>query len=446
MGLITKEVEIILHSENINYYQNLGYMIPKYKDVNNTLRVKRGTKLFVKIEDLQKGSTVKVNVECDGGNCKNPYLKPITWQNYLKCVRENGKYYCSKCTVKERIENSKNTKFKNGKSFEQWCLDNNKQDILNRWDYELNDCNPSEIAFSVHNKYYFKCPKEIHKSELKNINNFTSGSTKNMSCKACNSFAQWGIDNLGEDFLEKYWDYEKNTVDPWDIDRCSIKYVYIKCQKIIYHGSYKVKCASFTSSNSRCSYCGNFKVHKFDSLGYLYPHILNIWSDKNKKSPYEYSPKSEKKVWWKCPDGIHKDFKRSIIASNNANFRCPECQYSKGEEVISNIFINKQINYIPQKEFEGLIGLGNGNLSYDFYLSKYNILIEYQGRQHEKYIKGMHKSKKDFIKQQEHDKRKREYALDHNIKLLEIWYYDFNNIEKILQDEIIDLQCSKFKL
>lgn len=36
----------------------------------------------------------------------------------------------------------------------------------------------------------------------------------------------------------------------------------------------------------------------------------------------------------------------------------------------------------------------------------------------------------------EHDKRKREYAKSHGYKLLEIWYYDYNNIEEILNREL----------
>ena len=37
---------------------------------------------------------------------------------------------------------------------------------------------------------------------------------------------------------------------------------------------------------------------------------------------------------------------------------------------------------------------------------------------------------------EKHDKRKREYAKDHNIKLLEIWYWDYDNIEEILNKEL----------
>ncbi len=77
-----------------------------------------------------------------------------------------------------------------------------------------------------------------------------------------------------------------------------------------------------------------------------------------------------------------------------------------------------------------------GNLSYDFYLPNYNLLIEYQGEQHEKYTLVFHTSKEDFNKQQEHDKRKKDYAKENEIELLEIWYWDFDNIEEILNKQI----------
>ena len=132
------------------------------------------------------------------------------------------------------------------------------------------------------------------------------------------------------------------------------------------------------------------------------------------------------------------------------NRRCPKCNNPKGEKRCEEVFIynnfieisefdynnllDKQNNkyYIPQKKFDGLVGLRNGLLSYDFFLPQYNLLIEYQGGQHEKFCKGFHKTIKDFERQVEHDRRKREYAKKNNIKLLEIWYYDFDKIEEIL--------------
>ena len=101
--------------------------------------------------------------------------------------------------------------------------------------------------------------------------------------------------------------------------------VWIKCQEKDYHDSYLINCNSFSGGGHRCSYCGNREVHPLDSLGYLYPQVFKIWSNKNIKSPYEYTPNSGQKVWWKCTDGKHKDYFRSISESNDANFKCHKC-------------------------------------------------------------------------------------------------------------------------
>lgn len=456
MGLLTQESEVVIHNKTIKHYESLGYKIPKRRDKWGDITVPRGTKIKVKVEDLTHGSKIKVEVKCD--NCG--IIKNIYWCDYNKVVKNEGKYYCMDCAYAlYSIENGRKTRLKNSISFEQWCIENNRQDILNRWDYELNDCNPNEISYCSSSKFYFKCPHLKHKSEIKNIQSFVTGNSGSMNCKACNSFAQWGIDNLGENFLDKYWDYKKNIVNPWEIASQYNKKVWIKCQEKDYHGSYDIKCNGFVGSNARCPYCNknSGKVHPLDSLGTLYPQVIDIWSDKNKKSPYEYSFKSKRYVWWKCPDGKHEDYYRNISSSNFCNFRCPECQYSQGEDRINNylithnfikvlqenfdsILIDKSIlnYYIPQKTFEGLIGIGNGLLSYDFYLLEpFNLLIEYQGQQHEKYYKGFHKNKKDFERQIEHDKRKREYAQQNGIKLLEIWYWDYDNIEKILDEKLL---------
>lgn len=121
---------------------------------------------------------------------------------------------------------------------------------------------------------------------------------------------------------------------------------------------------------------------------------------------------------------------------------CPRCNKSRGEKNIENYLKTRKIYNVPQKTFYGLIGVNGGNLSYDFYLPNYNLLIEFQGIQHEKPIdfksEGKEKSKENFKIQQEHDRRKREYAKLHNIDLLEIWYYDLDNIDEILYKYLLN--------
>jgi hypothetical protein len=429
--LISKTVIIKWTKRMKKYYINKGYIFTKY-----------GDEFEIKVEDLSEGSRVLIEIKCDNPNCENPHLKPVAYVDYLKCIAEDNKYYCFKCARK--LHGGKKlikTLLKNRKSFYAWCIENNREDILNRWDYELNKCSSKDITYSTNKKYYFKCPKNIHPSELKNINSFVKGQEGTMDCKMCNSFAQWGIDNICSDFLEKYWDYKKNNeldINPWEIPKsCSSPMVYIKCQEKYYHDSYISRCSTFMRGD-RCPYCATFhgKVHPLDSLGKILEDkgLLWIWSNKNKKSPYEYTPFSMKKVWWKCLEGKHEDYYRDIHNSTTYNFRCPECNFSKGEKKIENYLKIKHINYIPQKEFDNLMGLGGKKLSYDFYLPQYNLLIEYQGEFHDG--NGNYYMKKNLEKQQEHDRRKREYAKSHNVKLLEIWYYNYDNIEEILNKEL----------
>lgn len=117
------------------------------------------------------------------------------------------------------------------------------------------------------------------------------------------------------------------------------------------------------------------------------------------------------------------------------NVGCPVCNKSKGEKEIAKILNLYSVNFEPQQKYEGLFGLGGGLLSYDFYLPDYNLLIEYQGEYHDGTVSNQ--TEKEFEIQKEHDRRKRNYAKTHNIELLEIWYYDFKNIEQILESRLL---------
>ena len=94
MGLLTKEVEILLSSRIIKYYEDLGYYIPREGFVNGKPTVKRGTKIKVRVDDLLENSNVFVDVECDV--CKK--ILPMKYQTYNMC-RHNDKYYCNHCKI-----------------------------------------------------------------------------------------------------------------------------------------------------------------------------------------------------------------------------------------------------------------------------------------------------------------------------------------------------------
>lgn len=320
-----------------------------------------------------------------------------------------------------------------------------KEPLNKYWDWKRNNLNPYLIYKGARKIVYIKCiENNQHGSYKTTCDDFYLG----YRCPYCShasgkvhpmdSFGQWAIDNVDKDFMKKYWS-PKNTIDPFEIAPQGRNTIYILCQEYDYHndnGGYKTTPLRFYYGN-RCSYCGNHKVHPLDSFGYLYPEKAKYWSSNNDKSPFEVAPKSHKKYKFICEE-CGKEFERSLAKLNRADtvVFCRECNSSQLEIKTKEILIKYNVEYKIQIEYEGLIGMGNGNLSYDFYLPSYNTLIECQGIQHEKFTMGLHKTKEDFKKQLEHDKRKRNYAKEHNINLLEIWYYDIDNIEEILTKEL----------
>lgn len=116
--------------------------------------------------------------------------------------------------------------------------------------------------------------------------------------------------------------------------------------------------------------------------------------------------------------------------------RCPMCNSSKGEKEIRRILKSYNIKFEEQKKFKDLKGERNHYLSYDFYIPNLNILIEYQGEYHDETMYNLtdYITYEAYAKQKERDNKKRRYAKEHNMNLLEIWYYDFKNIENILKE------------
>ena len=104
---------------------------------------------------------------------------------------------------------------------------------------------------------------------------------------------------------------------------------------------------------------------------------------------------------------------------------------SIGENKIKKFLTEKNINYEPQYSFSSC--KNKVKLRYDFYLPKYNILIEYDGIQHFKPVDffGGEKTFKETLKS---DNLKNLYAKKNNVPLLRISYSKINEIDSILEN------------
>lgn len=115
---------------------------------------------------------------------------------------------------------------------------------------------------------------------------------------------------------------------------------------------------------------------------------------------------------------------------------CPLCKSSRGENVILKILNDNNITFLRQKPFvNDNIFAQRKHFVVDFYIQESNVIIEYNGIQHYEPI-GRFGGKESFIQQQERDMALRQYCKEHKIKLIEIPYWDYDNIETILNKEL----------
>ena len=124
------------------------------------------------------------------------------------------------------------------------------------------------------------------------------------------------------------------------------------------------------------------------------------------------------------------------VRSNNlisGNTQSCGCGKSHGEAQIKQLLTQLGIKYYSEWSFPDLIDVGP--LKFDIYVPDLKILIEYQGIQHFQPIT-FFGGEQRFLKQNERDNKKRLYCKEHNIKLIEIPYWDY---DKLNEDYILNL-------
>ena len=316
-------------------------------------------------------------------------------------------------------------------TFAEWGIDNLGENFLEEyWDYDKNGelgIDPWKISYGSNKYVYIYCKKtDYHGSYKIKCPDFIHGSR----CSYCkgdylvhpkDSFGQFLIDSFGDNALELYWDYNKNKIDPFKYTRHTNRKVWIYCQEKDYHGSYDILCGEFVNGG-RCGYCkGSVKVHERDSLGYLYPKSLRVWSDKNEKSPYEYTPYSNKYIWHKCLSFKHEDHYGAVSNVCISDFRCPDCVREQKDSIMATTLkqvLKREYGHTIW-EYDAGFKVHNHISRYDIYVPELNLLIECQSEYH------------DSEEQIEIDRLKKQFALDNGYEYIAIDKRDFS-IEEIL--------------
>jgi hypothetical protein len=290
-------------------------------------------------------------------------------------------------------------------------------------------------------------------------------------CKKCNSFAQFVIDNFGKDVLEKYWDYEKNTVNPWEISHASKDEVWIKCLNTKYHESYSILPALFLNGVG-CPYCHGNRIHPRDSFAYYYIQkygenfLDKYWDyDKNTFDPWSISVQTNRGyIYLKC----EKHGSYPVWPANFFKFgiTCPECTREQDRSKLQSkveMYINNYYCFNITHEYNCSIitrsPKTNRWLPYDNDVVLSNgahLIIEVMGEQHynenagwiRKQAKNSNMSLSEVLADiQWRDEYKKQYALSQGYHYLAIPYWtEQDESYKTLIDEKIQEIINNTKL
>lgn len=207
---------------------------------------------------------------------------------------------------------------------------------------------------------------------------------------------------------------------------------YYKCPKHGVHNS-KIYSLLLGFGCPECAYEANGAKSRL-SVEYIDEEINRcggVWMNKD-----EYQGWNVKNLQILCPI-CGKPFMTSYNAfTEHGGQFCLECSKckSKGEKSISAYLEDNKILFIAEHKFDKC--RDKYALPFDFYLPDFNTCIEFHGIQHYESV-DYFGGKTTFARQNKHDNIKYNYCKDNDIKLITIPYWDFSNIESILNNELL---------
>lgn len=203
--------------------------------------------------------------------------------------------------------------------------------------------------------------------------------------------------------------------------------VYFICPK---HGIQKMMLDNIIRGHKciECSYEERGQKLRHD-IQYVKEFIENI-NDNILLNPEDYKDAITRNLRIRCSCGNEfiTSFANYSKHGVNSCYSC-SCKESSGEERIRKFLECNNIDFIQEKRFVDC--RDNKPLPFDFYLSQYNLIIEFDGQQHFKEV-----GRGDFEMIRKHDEIKNQYCKLHNIGLLRIPYWEGSNIENIIADKL----------
>ena len=212
-------------------------------------------------------------------------------------------------------------------SLKEWCDQNNRQDVLEKWS-KNNSISPSEISYGNSKKVLWEC-KVGHTWE-ESLNKMTQRST--LGCPYCSGQkVLQGFNDLQTKNPEiaAEWHPTKNgLLSPCEVAEHSNKTVWWLCP---YGHEYSAIVNMRTNIRRKrgCPYCANKRLQKgFNDLETVCPEVANEWhpTKNGDLRPCDVLSGTSQVVWWICPNGHeYKASLNSRVIKGKERNGCPIC-------------------------------------------------------------------------------------------------------------------------
>lgn len=125
----------------------------------------------------------------------------------------------------------------------------------------------------------------------------------------------------------KYWDFDKNTLDPYKIGPMCNEKAYWKCE----HGQSFIRTVDgFVRRTQKCPVCQDRKANVISK-----PELMKFWDfEKNTLDPETTRANSEEYAWFKCPKCGYSW--QAQIRARQRKDKCPVCE--------TNMIVHKGVN------------------------------------------------------------------------------------------------------
>ena len=212
-------------------------------------------------------------------------------------------------------------------------------DIAREWHPTKNDRTPSEVTSGSGYRAWWKCSGDPTHVWLTTVDARTAD---NSACPYCSGRLPSPSSSLATQHpaIAKQWDHDRNRpLTPDQVRPGSSKRVWWRCPKGPDH-VWSTSIANRTGLGTGCPACAGRQASVTNSLATRRPDLASQWHPtlNGKLTPADVPAGSNKKAWWKCPEGTDHEWTTKVETRAIAGNGCPFCS-GRQPSVTNNLIV-----------------------------------------------------------------------------------------------------------